>query len=124
MPLLPPDGESPNGICLGEDPEKRVSLNEDSPCLRPLSSDYLSQHDLSQQITASPLEGIVVRIEVTDTGYGIRPKDMVESKLFCRRVQWGVFTYDSELLIPAEFNQTEQGRQQGSIFLYDRNWYR
>ncbi|TFK71432.1 hypothetical protein BDN72DRAFT_837652 [Pluteus cervinus] len=38
---------------------------------------------------------IVVRIEVTDTGWGIRPKDMAESKLF------------------SAFNQTEQGRQQG-----------
>lgn len=32
-----------------------------------------------------PLEWIVVRIEVTDTGCGIRPKDMVQSKLFCKR---------------------------------------
>jgi osomolarity two-component system sensor histidine kinase SLN1 len=87
MPLLPPDGESPNGICLGEDPEKRVAPHEDDPCLRPLSSNYLSQHDFGHETTASPLEGIVVRIEVTDTGYGIRPKDMVESKLFCKRVR-------------------------------------
>ncbi|KAI9455208.1 hypothetical protein F5148DRAFT_1277243 [Russula earlei] len=38
---------------------------------------------------------IVVRVEVTDTGYGIPPKEMVQSKLF------------------SAFNQTEQGKQQG-----------
>ncbi|KAJ7140325.1 hypothetical protein C8R43DRAFT_595336 [Mycena crocata] len=42
-----------------------------------------------------PVERIVVRIEVSDTGSGIPPKDMMECKLF------------------SAFNQTEQGRQQG-----------
>ncbi|KAJ7066462.1 histidine kinase [Mycena amicta] len=42
-----------------------------------------------------PLERIVVRIEISDTGSGIPPKDMKECKLF------------------SAFNQTEQGRQQG-----------
>jgi osomolarity two-component system sensor histidine kinase SLN1 len=37
----------------------------------------------------------IVRIEVTDTGAGIRPRDMQECKLF------------------SAFNQTEMGRQQG-----------
>jgi signal transduction histidine kinase len=32
-----------------------------------------------------PVERIVVRIEVRDTGSGIPPKDMVECKLFCKR---------------------------------------
>ncbi|KAJ6514984.1 histidine kinase [Mycena vitilis] len=41
------------------------------------------------------VERIVVRIEITDTGSGIPPKDMAECKLF------------------SAFNQTEQGRQQG-----------
>ncbi|KAF7308375.1 hypothetical protein HMN09_00686100 [Mycena chlorophos] len=43
----------------------------------------------------APLERIVVRIEIIDTGSGIPPKDMVQCKLF------------------SAFNQTEQGRQQG-----------
>ncbi|KAF7308969.1 hypothetical protein MKEN_01097600 [Mycena kentingensis (nom. inval.)] len=43
----------------------------------------------------TPLERIVVRIEVTDTGSGILPKDMVECKLF------------------SAFNQTALGREQG-----------
>ncbi|GBE86745.1 hypothetical protein SCP_0906260 [Sparassis crispa] len=60
-----------------------------------LSAKRLVQHNMFNSKPASPLEWIVVRIEVSDTGYGIRPKDMVESKLF------------------SAFNQTEQGRLQG-----------
>lgn len=42
-----------------------------------------------------PLEQIVVRIEVEDTGVGIRRKDLVDNRLF------------------SAFNQTEVGRLQG-----------
>ncbi|KAG2144351.1 Tco5, signal transduction HAMP domain histidine kinase [Suillus clintonianus] len=42
-----------------------------------------------------PLKQIVVRIEVSDTGHGIPPREMAQGKLF------------------SAFNQTEQGRQQG-----------
>ncbi|KIP05565.1 hypothetical protein PHLGIDRAFT_128820 [Phlebiopsis gigantea 11061_1 CR5-6] len=59
-----------------------------------LSRTLLSQHDVMHS-KPSPLEWIVVRIEVTDTGCGIRQKDMVQTKLF------------------SAFNQTEMGRQQG-----------
>ncbi|KAJ3558702.1 hypothetical protein NM688_g766 [Phlebia brevispora] len=59
-----------------------------------LSTTLLSQHD-GIYSSATPLEWIVVRIEVTDTGCGIHPRDMVQSKLF------------------SAFNQTEMGRQQG-----------
>ncbi|EKM50704.1 uncharacterized protein PHACADRAFT_188239 [Phanerochaete carnosa HHB-10118-sp] len=59
-----------------------------------LSRSLLSQHDVMYS-KPTPLEWIVVRIEVTDTGCGIRPKDMVQTKLF------------------SAFNQTEMGRQQG-----------
>ncbi len=47
-----------------------------------LSTVLLSQHDGTYS-KPTPLEWIVVRIEVTDTGCGIRPKDMVQTKLFC-----------------------------------------
>jgi hypothetical protein len=40
-------------------------------------------HNLSNAKATSPLKWIVVRIEVADTGYGIRQKDMIESRLFC-----------------------------------------
>ncbi|EPQ54871.1 hypothetical protein GLOTRDRAFT_111444 [Gloeophyllum trabeum ATCC 11539] len=58
-----------------------------------LSAQHLSQHE--QNVPKEPIDWIVVRIEVQDTGFGIPPKEMVESKLF------------------SAFNQTEQGRQQG-----------
>ena len=48
-----------------------------------LSKNHLNQHNVLHAKPAPPLEWIVVRIEVTDTGCGIRPKDMVQSKLFC-----------------------------------------
>jgi osomolarity two-component system sensor histidine kinase SLN1 len=48
-----------------------------------LSVTHLTQHNMRHESPAAPLETIVVRIEVTDTGYGIRPRDMFESKLFC-----------------------------------------
>ncbi|THH30116.1 hypothetical protein EUX98_g4100 [Antrodiella citrinella] len=59
-----------------------------------LSTKRLQQHD-DMHSKPPPLEWIVVRIEISDTGYGIRSRDMVQSKLF------------------SAFNQTEQGRQQG-----------
>ena len=76
-----------------------------------LSSTLLSQHD-GIYSKPPPLEWIVVRIEVTDTGCGIHPRDMVQSKLFCRR-------FDPHKKCVADcgplaaFNQTEMGRQQG-----------
>jgi hypothetical protein len=48
----------------------------------PLSATHLSQHNNGGE-TPPPLEWIVVRIEVTDTGYGIKARDMAQSKLFC-----------------------------------------
>ncbi|PPQ93876.1 hypothetical protein CVT25_013585 [Psilocybe cyanescens] len=62
---------------------------------RPLSTDYLTQHDIQHGKPPASVEVIVVRIEVSDTGYGIKAQDMAQSKLF------------------SAFNQTEQGRQQG-----------
>jgi len=60
-----------------------------------LSASHLNQHNLRHSKPRISLEWIVVRIEVTDTGCGIRPKDIAQSKLF------------------SPFNQTELGRQQG-----------
>ncbi|KAF8216735.1 hypothetical protein K438DRAFT_1797735 [Mycena galopus ATCC 62051] len=61
-----------------------------------LSASHLSQHNLANGTDPSAeLKSIVVRIEVTDTGYGITKRDMDECNLF------------------SAFNQTEQGKQQG-----------
>lgn len=53
-----------------------------------LSASHLTQHNVLHSKPAPPLEWIVVRIEVTDTGCGIRPKDMVQSKLFCEYMRY------------------------------------
>ncbi|EIN05969.1 hypothetical protein PUNSTDRAFT_145366 [Punctularia strigosozonata HHB-11173 SS5] len=73
----------------GEDDEGEVPMRG----ALPLSHSHLSQHNLHHDRTA--LQWIVVRIEVSDTGCGIRRRDMQQSKLF------------------SAFNQTEMGRQQG-----------
>ncbi|KAJ7491994.1 hypothetical protein FB451DRAFT_1216560 [Mycena latifolia] len=83
-------------------PEATESLPPPTEASDPklLTASALNLHNQSNPPDASfskppPLERIVVRIEVSDTGSGIPPKDMVECKLF------------------SAFNQTEQGRQQG-----------
>ena len=45
----------------------------------PLSANHLSQHNLHHR---KPVEFVVVRIEVEDTGCGIKAQDMVANKLF------------------------------------------
>ncbi|KAF5373287.1 hypothetical protein D9615_007374 [Tricholomella constricta] len=79
-----------------ETPTTRRSLNGDHDLdgHPPLSATYLREHNNEGKQPAA-LEWIVVRIEVTDTGHGIKPRDIVQNKLF------------------SAFNQTEQGRQQG-----------
>lgn len=63
---------------------------------RPLSQGYLTQHTLEHGGKPQEVpETLVVRIEVEDTGCGIKPRDIYVGKLF------------------SDFNQTEQGRQQG-----------
>ncbi|KDR80820.1 hypothetical protein GALMADRAFT_241276 [Galerina marginata CBS 339.88] len=90
MPSLPPEADP----LADFDANDVVDVSSSSP--RPLSADYLTQHNILQsRKPPPPLEWIVVRIEVQDTGYGIKPQDMAQSKLF------------------SAFNQTEQGRQQG-----------
>ncbi|KAH9958812.1 hypothetical protein BC827DRAFT_1135669 [Russula dissimulans] len=78
----------------GESSEMAENRNEgmgmsDAPGI---SAHSLDRHNRWHE---PPRDWIVVRIEVTDTGCGIPPKEMVQSKLF------------------SAFNQTEQGKQQG-----------
>lgn len=61
-------GLSPRGDSTGPDGMSKLSANT----IREHNARYEKQP-----------ESIVVRIEVTDTGYGIPPKEMVQSKLFC-----------------------------------------
>jgi hypothetical protein len=71
VPYVPPPsvGRADDDFGSGEKKEEPHTL----------STHHLALHDLSQ----SPLEWIVARIEVTDTGCGIKPEDMVHCKLFC-----------------------------------------
>lgn len=54
-----------------------------------LSAKLLDQHNASHRRAAAgagagtTMEKIVVRIEVTDTGYGIKARDIKKGKLFC-----------------------------------------
>jgi len=76
-----------------------------------LSAEYLDLHNLgSEQKT---LERIVVRIEVTDTGYGIEQKEMRRIKLFSESLLTILASLVNALNLVGAFNQTEQGRQQG-----------
>lgn len=77
IPALPTD-DTDNEVLS----EKQIDVENDIQ--RPLSTSYLSQHDKQQDNPSSSLEWIAVRIEVTDTGYGIKAQDMAQSKLFCK----------------------------------------
>ncbi|OBZ73632.1 Histidine kinase 5 [Grifola frondosa] len=94
LPQLAHDADEDVDVDV-EEMSVRNGSGNGSGSLHRLSTTLLSQHNVIHSKPAPPLEWIVVRIEVTDTGYGIRPKDMVQSKLF------------------SAFNQTEQGRLQG-----------
>ncbi|KAI0246901.1 hypothetical protein BJV78DRAFT_91293 [Lactifluus subvellereus] len=76
----------------GKNSEKMEGRNERMSDALELSAHLLDRHN---RWHAPQRDWIVVRIEVTDTGYGIPPKEMVQSKLF------------------SAFNQTEQGKLQG-----------
>jgi osomolarity two-component system sensor histidine kinase SLN1 len=109
--LIIPDTSS------GEDQEQPTSPDENEPeppqdesNPPPLSTSLLTQHNRGSKPSPS-LEWVVVRIEVSDTGCGIRPEDMVQSKLFCEPFSYVL--YPSPNPATAAFNQTEQGRTQG-----------
>jgi osomolarity two-component system, sensor histidine kinase SLN1 len=98
LPHIPP-GDSTNGVIPGAPPlvvgpttpgatpdiadgEMGV-LSTSAPAHHHLSATHLERHNLGLDERPRALEWIVIRIEVHDTGPGIRPKDMVQSKLFC-----------------------------------------
>lgn len=69
-----------NGMREGGSTEKAEREGEEMSGAPQLSAHSLDRHN---QWHAPQRDWIVVRIEVTDTGYGIPPKEMVQSKLFC-----------------------------------------
>lgn len=57
-----------------------------------LSTDLLNQHNTDVDEKMKPLERIVVRIEVSDTGCGIHEKEMHEIKLFSESFVWSLWS--------------------------------
>lgn len=83
---------SPDEIAYSEGPSTPAA-EIDPPVAGPfkrghghaLSASHLSQHNLANGVDPSAeLKTIVVRIEVSDTGYGITRRDMDECNLFCK----------------------------------------
>jgi hypothetical protein len=69
------------GEASKERPASRLSAGVNQP-----SDDRLSERSLRIE-PPKLLERIIVRIEVTDTGYGIRQKEMYQTKLFSKQSQ-------------------------------------
>ena len=79
----------------------------------PLSASSLKQHNLHN---STPPEWIVVRIEVTDTGYGIPPKEMKQSKLFSMPTYpyFQIYLTDGMLWeLPLQVHLTKRNRARG-----------
>ncbi|KAG1795079.1 Tco5, signal transduction HAMP domain histidine kinase [Suillus plorans] len=93
-PAPEPSNNSRPKIDIGEDAIEEVlcAPADDSDPLHPTTS---GGQDMEFSTKKGPPKQIVVRIEVSDTGHGIPPREMAQGKLF------------------SAFNQTEQGRQQG-----------
>jgi len=72
----PPEIALITGELSKERPASRLSTTPNE-----LSEDRLSEHNYNME-PPKPLERIIVRIEVTDTGYGIQQKEMYQTKLF------------------------------------------
>ena len=64
----------------GEAPKERRASRL-SAGANELSEDRLGEHNCNVE-SPKPLERIIVRIEVTDTGYGIQQKEMYQTNLF------------------------------------------
>ena len=62
-----------------------------------LSAEYLDLHNLGSE-QKNTLERIVVRIEVTDTGYGIERKEMHRIKLFSESLPSATFALSLSVL--------------------------
>lgn len=90
-----PSDDSRPKVDMGEDVIEEVLCappNDSNPIHDPMTG---VGESIGSSTKKGPLKQIVVRIEVSDTGHGIPPKEMAQGKLF------------------SAFNQTEQGRQQG-----------
>lgn len=80
------DGMTEKEVCTRH---KGVECDPEKGECAGLSAKLLDQHNASHRRAAAgagagtTMEKIVVRIEVTDTGYGIKARDIKKGKLFC-----------------------------------------
>lgn len=77
VPACSHHGSSSSQCSEVDEIEKGKCAQDETVEVSELSASSLDQHNRSRR------NRIVVRIEVTDTGYGIPPEEMVQSKLFC-----------------------------------------
>lgn len=75
-----PERRKQSGNRMGKGMSAARGDSQGSDGMTRLSANKIREHNARHE--RQP-ESIVVRIEVTDTGYGIPPKEMVQSKLFC-----------------------------------------
>jgi osomolarity two-component system sensor histidine kinase SLN1 len=80
-----------------------------------LSTEYLDLHNLGSE-QKRILERIVVRIEVTDTGYGIEQKEMHRIKLFSEFLPSAVLPSQVSVLIEStQAHSTKQNRGDNKV---------
>ncbi|KDQ11343.1 hypothetical protein BOTBODRAFT_35428 [Botryobasidium botryosum FD-172 SS1] len=70
--------------CTPKEGSRKSSLDGESSGL---SMSRLKRHDTISNVASLPHERIVIRIEVEDTGVGIRQRDLVDNRLFSPYVQ-------------------------------------
>lgn len=81
--LTIPMTSEPSSTTTAVDTSESAGPSEKSPVECILNTKTLIQHNATHG-GHKPLDTIVVRIEVSDTGYGIRKKDIEKGKLFCK----------------------------------------
>lgn len=104
---------------LSADTEKTKREDEEISDVPGLSAHSLEKHNLSY---APQRNWVVVRIEVTDTGCGIPPKEMVQSKLFCESNS--VFPESHALPNSLRINSCVQPDGAGQAAGREGNWSR
>lgn len=83
LPLVPSRESMSDQIKNEPDSLHPSTESSEQPVHRLSLSQTDAQEHGSTAEKSSPTDQIVVRIEVTDTGSGIRPADMDQSNLFC-----------------------------------------
>ncbi len=69
-------------------PTTKTTINDESPTRPSISSSRHSQDEQRQTVLPKSDQDIaIIRIEVEDTGVGIRPRDLIDNRLFSPYIQ-------------------------------------